>query len=359
MSHWPQMRYATLDDIDTCQRISRSKWLPFVRRDSLAEAVYRHELLVVEVNEAIAGFCRYHVRQDGWTTLHELAVLPEYQGRGIGRQLLYAVPCPIRLKCMTDNPANEFWHHAGMRRVGNEQGKTHTLNVYEMRVLSIIVRGNKADVVKVARETGNAYGIHHGSLAHAWPYMVDSDPEHCIWTDVMKVVRIYHPVQALTMDYYEGKREQMLEQVDDLRQEGVLRIAVCPKFHGAVADIPAHCIVAVSLKTNGKLAKGANKYAGFMPDFAELVGRKIHLLGGSPRLQKETIVKLQAIGAKVLSVDGNSQFGAAEKGSAWIDGRWKRQNGEAVDLYSTYVISSRNIQRELNAAAEWQQERLL
>lgn len=351
------IRYALPSDIDQCQHIAQqhSRYLPFVRRDSLQ----RDTVFVAVLDNTIVGFCRWNTptRGDnvGWNVIHELAVLHGCEGQGVGRMLLYAVTTPVTLKCTADNPANQFYANAGMQLVRTEPGIKRDLNVYEMRVLSIIVRGNKANVPEICRKTGNAYGIQHNTTAHAWPYMVDSDPVACDWTEMMQVVNKWHPVQALTADYYPGQREMMLSQVADLRAAGVLRIAVCPKFHGAVADIPDDCIVAVSLKTNGKLAKGANKYAGFMPDFEELRFRRIHLLGGSPRLQKDTLVKLQAIGAKVMSVDGNSQFGAAERGSAWIDGRWQRKNGEAVNLYDTQVLSSRNIQRELQTTAQWQQ----
>lgn len=355
------IRYATTVDIDDCQRIARqhADMLPFVRRDSLQRGVDKRELFVAECDGLVIGFCSWHARKDGWSKVYDLAVERKSQGYGVGRMLLHAAPCPVTLKCTVDNPANAFYLSAGFRQVGTEKGLHRDLNVYQMRVLNVIVRGGKFDVPEIARKSGSAYGIHHSSEAHAWPFMVDSDPEHCDWPAVMKVVGIYHPVQALTADYFPGQREAMLSQVDDLRQAGVLRIAVCPKFHGAVADIPADCVVAVSLKTNGKLTAGANKYAGFMPDLSELRFRRVHLLGGSPRLQKEMLVKLQAVGAQVLSVDGNSQFGAAAKGSAWIAGRWQRKIGEDVNLYETQILSTINIQRELNASAEWKQESYL
>lgn len=351
------IRYAISADAKVVRQIAikQSKWVGFVRSNEIERGIQNRELFVAECNGEVVGFCNWHKRSDTWSTIYALAVLNECQGQGIGQMLLRAVPTPIHLKCMENNPANEFYRNAGMRLVKTESGRVHALNVYEMRVLSIIVRGNKANVPEICRKTGNAYGIQYNTTAHAWPYMIDSDPVACDWSEMMQVVNKWHPVQALTTDYYPGQRDTMLSQVADLRAAGVLRIAVCPKFHGAVADIPDDCIVAVSLKTNGKLAKGANKYAGFMPDFEELRFRRVHLLGGSPRLQKDTLVKLQAIGAKVLSVDGNSQFGAAERGSAWIDGRWQRKNGEAVNLYDTQVLSSRNIQRELQTTAQWQQ----
>lgn len=354
---YPQIRIATLSDIPAIQAVARqhSKMLGFVRRASLERAAAKAELFVAEDAGQVVGFVNWHARRDGWSTVYEIAVSQANQGQGIGRVLLYSVPCPIRLKCTQDNPANRFYINAGMMLANVEKGRKRPLNVYEMRVLSIIVRGGNSGVPEIARRSGNAYGSHHHHKLYDWPYMVDSDPEHCDWTKMMDVVKGSHPVQALTMDYFPGKRDEMLAQVADLRAAGVLRVAVCPKFDGAIQDIPADCIVAVSLRTNGKLAKGANKYAGFMPTFADLKGRAVHLLGGAPKLQKDTLVKLQAIGARVFSVDGNAHLGSAGLGSGYGDGKWRRKIGEKVNLFATQLASSRAIQYELNAAAGWSQ----
>lgn len=355
------IRYATLNDIPAVQVIARqhSKMLGFVRKSSLERAVGKRELFVAESDGQIVGFVNWHARRDGWSTIYEIAVSKANQGQGVGRMLLYSVPCPIRLKCTQDNPANQFYVNAGMVLAQTEQGRKRALNVYEMRILSLIVMGGNPDVPEIARQSGNAYGSHHQHTIYCWPFMIDSDPEHCDWSEMMKAVNRWRPVQALTMDYFPGKQEEMLAQVADLRAAGVLRVAVCPKFDGAIRDIPAGCIVAVSLRTNGRLTRGKNKYAGFMPNFVDLKGRLIHLLGGSPKLQKDTLVKLQAIGARVLSVDGNSHFGAARFASLYSDGKWRRKIGDAVDMRPTQTLSSRNIQKEINAAAEHTQLPLL
>lgn len=353
------IRHATALDIPAINQIARqfNSELGFVSRNSLERAISNKELFVAEVGGGVAGFVNWHARRDGWQAIYELGVDRAYQGQGVGRALLYAVPCPVRLKCTADNSrANNFYRGAGMRLVGTETGRRRALNIYEMRILNIIVRGDNKDVPAICRASGSAYGVQEHDPAHAWPFMVDVDFGNPNWPGYIRTVEGHRPVQALVVDYADRElKEEMLRQVADLRAAGVLRVVVCPKFHGAIGDIPPDCVIGVSLRTAGRLANGENKFAGFMPQFEELARRRCHLLGGSPRLQKDTISKLHGIGAVVLSVDGNAQFGGAARGSMYADGRWRRKTGEKAAYLETALQSSKAIQYELNAAATSEQ----
>lgn len=254
------------------------------------------------------------------------------------------------LKVTADNPANEFYAKAGMRCVNTEQGKQRWLNVYEMNILNIVVRGSNPRVPEICRLSGSAYGVKQGHKAYDQIFMLDVDFERPNWPKYLDLVQELKPVQALVIDYDDpGLEDEMLTQVDQLKKAGVLRVVVCVKFHGATSDIPQDCIIGVSLRTDGRLSNGDNPYAGFMPDFRELSGRECHLLGGSPQLQKDTIAKLLGHGAKVISADGNAHFGAGSKGSTYYDNTWNRKPGEKANWYESALISSKAIQRELNA----------
>jgi GNAT superfamily N-acetyltransferase len=90
----------------------------------------------------LLGMIRYHHRRDRVTTLHEIAVHPGHQGRGIGRALLERLEeeargrgqIAIRLKCPIDLPANGFYAHLGFTRVGIEAGKRRPLVVWEKQL---------------------------------------------------------------------------------------------------------------------------------------------------------------------------------------------------------------------------------
>lgn len=343
------IRLATLTDAPAIDAIARQhpKELAFIPRAWIESGVLANEVYVADHDDQIVGFVKFHKRRDGWTKIREIAVDKEFHEQGIGRNLLYAVECPMILKCKQENAANEFYKNAGMTLSGVDSGNR---NIWEMNVLNIVVRGNCIETPWICRHSGSAYGVQEHQIPYGPVYMLDVEFEKPDWWKYLHTVNKLHPVQALVVDYADPNlRDEMLYQVNALRDAGVLRIVVCTKFHGAVKDIPTDCVVGVSLRTEGRLTKGRNKFAGFMPHFSELAGRRCHLLGGSPQLQKDTIAKLLGHGAIVISVDGNAQFGAAAKGSVYFDNKWNRRDGDKVGYYGAALQSTQAIQRELNA----------
>jgi GNAT superfamily N-acetyltransferase len=80
---------------------------------ALDEAAAKGELLLVE-----GGMCRFHYRRDGVVVVREILVLPEFRGRGIGRELLCRVRqrrpgCDLLAKCPTSYVSNGFWAKMG------------------------------------------------------------------------------------------------------------------------------------------------------------------------------------------------------------------------------------------------------
>lgn len=341
------IRRGTADDADQCQHLTRTyrQWFPFVMRASLIEAAERGELLIAEVDGMFAGFVSYRTRRDGWHTVYEIAVAPEHAGQGVGRNLLYAVPTPIRLKCPVDNESsNRFYERAGMLLEGVENGK-RPLNVWIMRVLCVHVQGNNRQVPTWARASGMAYGTRHDDTPRDYVFMLDINWRKYIWSEYMARVLLWRPVMAMVADYeHPNQRETMLKQVADLRAAGVLRVLVCPKFHGAVADIPDDCVVAVSIPS---------RYAGFVPAEHELVGRRIHLLGGSPSKQRDAVLRWN-----VISADYNAHQRAAQFGVRFEGGRWKRNvihAGKTQEYDATVIENGRAIRTMLNEAAAYHQ----
>lgn len=356
---YPRIRHATLDDKSRLLEIAHQyrAELGYVHPVALSEHITKRTVLVAEWFGNVWGFVDYHARRDGWQTIYHLVVDKHMLGQGLGRQLLYAVPCPMRLKVTQSNPANAFYTGAGMQFVRTEAGKKQALNVYELRVLGIFCMGNgKADTFpRVARESGLAYGTRSSEQARVWPYMLDVDWKQfnagkLTWADYMHLIAQYHPVQAMCVDYeHPDQRRQLYQQIRDLRNAGVLRVMVCPKFDGAVAHIPRWCVVAVSVPSS---------YAGFVPDGAELAGRRVHLLGGSPHAQRRWMLRLQGAGAKVVSFDGNSHEKVAQKAKLFLDGKWQQANGRAVtpdDQIQLTILSGRNILRMMNTLHEVKQ----
>lgn len=347
---WWQIRYAKIDDIPSLERIARqySKELPFISRVQFAQSIGKQECFVAENTKGILGFVRFHTRRDGWSTIYDLAVGLSATNQGVGRALLYAVPAPMRLKCTQDNSANRFYINAGMQFAGIDAGKNRPLNIYEMRILSILVHGSNEAMPAIARASHMAYGTRHDMKPFDWPFMVDIRWDNYDWQDYIHKICIWHPVQAMCADYeHPSQRRELYRQIRDLRAAGVLRIKVCPKFNGATEHIPSWCIGAFSVPS---------QYAGFIPsDLREFSVRRWHLLGGTPQDQIKWITRIGGLGGQVISIDGNSHESAAKKGSHFESGRWQRKEGQAADYHHTITISGQNIVKEVNAAAQFNQ----
>lgn len=125
------VRPATLTDLPWVKAMAdrHKPELGFVLRPALAEAIQRGEVLVVYGE----GFCHYHRRRDGGSTVYELCS-EAFALRGVGglgRALLAAVPRPVRLKCPIGLAANDFYAHVGGTLIRTEPGKRRALNVWE------------------------------------------------------------------------------------------------------------------------------------------------------------------------------------------------------------------------------------
>lgn len=329
------IRHATKNDIDTINKIARQyrDELGYVSKIEMRTAIESKSLHVACVDHCVVGYVLFYRRRDGWQTIYSIAVDKVITGASVGRNLLYSVPCPIRLKVTVDNPANGFYQRAGMQFMKNVAGKKRSLNVYEMKMLYVLCAGNNLRFPEVARQSGMAYGTRNDMKPRDYPFMIDINWKSYDWQDYMQVICEHKPVMAMVPDYeYPSQRRDLYRKIRDLRNSGVLRVMVCPKFAGAVGHIPKWCVIAVSVPS---------KYAGYISPLHELEKRKMHLLGGSPVAQRDLIPKLNAIGT-VISADGNSHTAAARRGGFWRGGKWNFDR-EAFDYYDLCMISGRNI----------------
>jgi GNAT superfamily N-acetyltransferase len=347
-----RIRLGVAADAERCQQIAR-QWrdeLPVLTRVHFTDAVKpsgNRRLYVAEVDSRVVGFVRWNATgrglNAGYNVVYDLAVDRAYHGLGIGRALLYAVPTPIRLKCTLDNAGgNRFYASAGMvlARVEthDEQGRAlaRPLNVWQMNVPTCLVAGGNQAFPKIARQSRMAYGVRADYTPHDWLFLVDINWRNYRWGDYLRKVRRWHPVAAMVADYeHPDQKRQLDQQIAQLQASGVLRVMVCPKFDGAVRDIPPDCVIALSVPS---------QYAGFLPaDLSELANRRVHLLGGTPQQWLDLIPRLRGIGAQVLSVDGSSHETAAKKGTHWEAGRWVNR-GKKAAYHATTVYSGLKIQ---------------
>ncbi len=140
------VRLASESDIAAVKAIADAHRteLGFVPLPALEEAQAEQRLLVAVAPSSltpapIVGFVHFRCCQDGHATIYEIAVLPEWRGKGVGKALIEGVinaarqrGChTLRLKCPVDLPANGFYARLGFTRVAIEEGKRRPLAVWE------------------------------------------------------------------------------------------------------------------------------------------------------------------------------------------------------------------------------------
>jgi GNAT superfamily N-acetyltransferase len=343
---------ATSGDVDAMKVIANQykNELGFVNKTALFDSVLKGFVNVARLRSGeVVGFVEYNETtrgvNKGYSVIYHLAVDRAWLHRGIGRLLVYSVPAPLRLKVTADNPAHTFYERIGLKCISTESGRKRPLHVYEMNLLCVHVQGNNRRFPKIAAAAGMAYGTRHTEKARGKPFMLDIDWQGYDWREYMEQVNAYQPVCAMAADYERpDQRRQLYQQIRDLKAAGVLRVMVAPKFVGAVAHIPSWCVVALSVPS---------QYAGWLPDVEELRGRRVHLLGGSPRLVRDLLPKLRAVGARVLSYDYNAHDRAAQSGVIWRDGQWWRppvvRPRSKQAYYDLIQASAANIRRDMNA----------
>lgn len=340
---------ANTDDIPAIQKIARqfSNELGFVMRVSLERAIAKSELHVAKNPDGeVIGFVNWHRVKIGknknTSTIYEIAVHKDYAKKGVGRNLLWSVPCPIRLKVTTDNDrANAFYQSINMQLVTTEQGRKRPLNVYELKSFFIYCQGNNKKFPIVAQRCGVGYGTRSSEKARAYPFMLDIDWEDYDWACHLKAIADYRPVMVCVPDYtHKSQYSDLMDKIQQLRDLGVIRIVVVPKFKGAVDDIPADCIIGISIPSS---------YAGYVlddEDVAKIKGRMVHLLGGTPQAQRAFYDDYMARGVHVISMDGNGFQKGASFGAFFEGGRWTRPtHGKFAhgDMHRTMIYSLNQI----------------
>lgn len=342
------IRKATTEDKDTIIKLWRANetMLGKPQHPALNSKIAEGTCHVAELNGDIVGFVLYNARKrDSGSTIYYIATSEAARNQGVGAALLWSVPCPIRLKVTADNAsAIKFYEHHHMKRVSEETSRTgRLLYVYELKTLFIQVAGNNYDFPALCRNAGIAYGSRHDDKIRAWPAMIDINWNKYEWTKYLNILKTYKPLMAMVADYERPEqKDTMLKQVQDLRDLGILRIMVCPKFSEAIADIPSDCVIAVSVPS---------EYAGYMPPLEQLKNKRLHLLGGSPVAQRDCLLKVVGAGAIVISADGNSH--TANTGGVWQNGKWNfPKNG--TPYHDLIQVSAVNISKMFQSIEEWQ-----
>lgn len=336
-----KIRHARLEDIPKIERIVRHypDEFGFVMRVSLIEALERKTLYVADYwNDPCVGFVHFRSRKDGWNTIYNIGVHQDFTKKRIGSFLLNAISTPIQLKCTVDNDkANQFYAHNAFVLDSVEEGRKRPLNVWKKKYLNIFCQGSNQFIPEIAYNSGMMYGTRHCESPVEQPFFVDINWKNYEWEDYLNKLKHWKPVMAMVPDFLDiTQKKDLYKKIRQLKELGIMKIMVCPKFNGAIQYIPSFCTIAVSIPS---------RYAGFLPDPKELENRKIHLLGGSPQKQVKYIRDHPNL--NILSVDGN----AIAKNARWGVHYGERNKWEKAEntvwkergYYGTVEESAKNI----------------
>jgi hypothetical protein len=210
----------------------------------------------------------------------------------------------------------------------------------------IYCAGGNEKLSQIAFNEGWLLGKRSDASLHCYPpIFIDIDYKHPNFDKHLQEVEKYRPKYATVPDLSEERVstddiERALWQYEQLRQYCEVPLIV-PKLTGQIAMLPADVAIGYSIPTS---------YGGAQYPLWELAGRKVHLLGGSPKRQFQTFLHLNAI-AEVVSLDGNyAQKMATRYGEYWEKHKWIKHPGVALkqkDIYfECWQWSCRNILHE-------------
>jgi hypothetical protein len=199
----------------------------------------------------------------------------------------------------------------------------------------ILVRGGDKNAPTIAKESGWLYGSRNDYSVYSQDvYMLDIHWTNYEWPKYIELVKRLQPTVAMVADYEKpSQRRELYRQIRELKPL-VQQVMVCPKFDGAIAHIPSFCLIAVSIPTS---------YAGFLPPMVELVGRKVHLLGGNPHKQADFIRKANGVKAEVVSLDANYHVRKAGLGQFWQYGKWNQTRDKQWTNTELAIESGKNL----------------
>jgi hypothetical protein len=207
----------------------------------------------------------------------------------------------------------------------------------------IYCAGGNSRLSLIAHDEGWQLGYRSDKSMGDFPVIfVDIDYKRPNFDKHLEVIKRHRPRYAVVPDLSESvvcqaDIDRALEQASQLMPYCAIPLIV-PKLSGQIAMLPVDIAIGYSVPTS---------YGGAQYPLAELKGRRVHLLGGSPKRQMQIYVELQGI-ATVMSIDGNYAQGQAVKYAMFYENdRWHyhpRKAEGARDLYfECWQWSCRNI----------------
>lgn len=157
----------------------------------------------------------------------------------------------------------------------------------------------------------------------------------------MQAVAVARPRMASVLDWeYEGQLSEILDWAHEIAQY-VERIMLIPKVVKQIDRLPNEIggrpiVLGYSIPTT---------HGGTKCGLSEFGGRRVHLLGGSPRqqLQAAYLLREKASTAQLVSADGNMHHKSAGRGTYWNGRNWKNDGADATPTLEAFRRSCQSI----------------
>ncbi len=214
-----------------------------------------------------------------------------------------------------------------------------------MPTLIYCADGNRR-YAEIAQRAGFLYGACSGKRRTVYypPAFLDLDWRRPDFARHLEWAAQYRPRFAVAGDAETpAQLDAVLRQAEQLAVHAA-QIIVVPKRSGLVESIPAGYVVGYSVPTT---------FGGTEAMAWEFLGRRLHLLGGSPTAQLR-LAHVFGLGA-IASVDGNSHLKASRWGTFWTAAGWVSRKRARLLCPQQPDFPDAAFERScVNIAAAWQ-----
>jgi len=200
----------------------------------------------------------------------------------------------------------------------------------------IYCAGGGKVLAQIAIEEGFLYGARSDDIRPEprCNGLIDIKWDDYDWVQHLNAIQFHRPKYSVVPDITSLRELGRILRLATRTEPFCQRVIVVPKIDSIVRFIPRKYLIGVSVPTS---------YAGFLPETKELVGREIHLLGGSPRQQRELWIYFKKMKIKVNSVDVNTHNKVSNFGNYWNGSKWIFEGRYKIDKYQAFRKSCQGI----------------
>ncbi len=199
----------------------------------------------------------------------------------------------------------------------------------------IYCAGGNIRLANIAIEEGFLYGARSDDVRSLrCNGLIDVKWDNYNWQRHIELTATHRPKYAVAPDIMVMRQVPRALRLAERLAKYCHKVIVVPKIHGIIKYIPTEYVIGVSVPSS---------YSGFLPDIEELSGREVHLLGGTPRLQRMLWLCYHLKDIIVTSCDSNSHSKASDFGCYWDGDRWCDKERLWIGKYGAFRKSCRGI----------------